>query len=342
MLVQLPRRKFIWMLFHFFYDFRADHGLPIYGVFDREVVANEKASADKSDLREKIKAYFDPPGERMAMSDNEEQHFAFYLRPDRLRWSTWGLGLLLGLTLLLTSHHWVMAIFSFLWMGIGIQSIVYRLRRIPVLNQIWPSWPSSMNSWMKGIPQSGFDTPTYNEKLLVRLGHSFISFFPKIGEGSDMVTWMPTGSAQESFLRAAVVDHFVGLSESPETSSRRVIFRWIFDWLFPVWGSLPILFSFAAYCAIFKSNSDKMALTCLAVSWFLGTMYILWRESQAISRWCCLSHQDILSLPASVRRLVREQNPFIIHKISSKFILTVQTIAQGTILFMFLTFADNL
>jgi len=367
-LVQLRRRKFIWSWTRFFYDFRHDHGLPIIGIFDREIPKKKPTNKTTLWFWSHLKELYMPIGEEMAMSDKGEYHYSLYLRPDRLRWSTWGLGFLLAITLSLTSHHYWIALSILLWMGFGIQMLVFGLRRVPVLNQVWPSWPGqtgNMNEWLKGIPQFGYDS-RYSPKGRLKRYSFFIFFclppFP-FKERSDMTTWMPSGSCQESFLRAAVVDHFVGLSESPENISRRLIFRWMFDWLFPIWGSFLALSLFAAYCAIthnfdqdisltlwtmdilltFKKDpNDCVALAALAISWFAGTTFILWRELHAISHWCCLAYEDVLALPAAVRRLIHEPNPQAINQISSRTFIKLQTIAHGIILVSFLALADIL
>ncbi len=364
-IVQLPRRNLTWRLFHFYYDFRQTWSSPISGLLDREITKDKgivnTTKTYKLFLKKSVYSWFQKflysmyfPNERMDISDNGEKHYAFYLRPDRLRWSTWGIGVLLGLILLCFGHHW-MAFFMLLWMGFGVQFLTFRIRRIPVLNEVWTAWPKSMDKWLIGIPQSGYDSRYRNDSKMQKTRRFFTHCLPAIREKKDLVFWMPTGSVQEAFIRAAVVDHFIGLKSS-ELITNKTVFRWVIDWLFPIWGSLLSLFAFAIYCIVIYNKyslfpncptlisqvtTNKIILTCLSIIWYIYTILFLWRQSQTIYRWCRLDLCDILALPAAVRRLISPSSTEI-NRVWDKFRIGMQTTIQSIFFIFFLTLAQIL
>lgn len=277
----------------------------------------------------------------------------FYIRPDSIRMYLWIQGIIFIITDSVAQNeiNIISAILLFLSSIIIPQLVVgYRLRRMPVLERMWTTWPGktgAMDKWLTGLPLFGIGGCYTERNKFINYLNELTSCLPVdicrvVFEKREMSSWLLSGSIQESFLRAGIVDHFVGLSNNPDKVSSTMKFRWAIDWLYSIWGGLFSIVLLIFLSRIYNKIATKESLTLLALAWFIMSTITLLMQSKNIIHWCCLSFNDIKTLPASVRTLIIEQHPEAVITIADKFYITIQTAAQGFILSCLISIVKNL
>ena len=285
------------------------------------------------------------------------------------------MGLSLG-GVLCWDEHYLGGALTLLWLGCCIQWLLFACFSVPVAtNQeiISKITTAPWNKWFNGIPQRGTQSiqsmreyrrrqnteeltlhdiyMPFGQEANVSTSNPFLDFFlqyllpPSIFTESydDTIYWSPRESSQESFLRYAVLDHFVG-APTP-LNPRRTIFRWTLYWLFPVWGGLLVVVSFAAVALLIPDiNHAKSTLALITVIWFVNTLYILWKETGILPVWCHMKNDDLKLLPFFVYKYIDDSHTFpsIVNFISKEYGVRIYGIISGVILVAFLTISQIL
>jgi len=206
----------------------------------------------------------------------------------------------------LLGKTFIVGIIAFLWMVFVIPIFTFRCCGIPVMNHIWYKWPPSLEGWLEGIIQYGYNSPKPN------IGY-FEACRPPIAEPDDSIYWCPSsGSEQESFLRAAIIEMFpdstgkVDSSFFHETAFR----RWIFYWCSPVWGSLVFLSILLAFTAAFplKPVDDPDHLILPIIVWLIYSIFFILREADYFNHWRMLDGNDYRFLPPTIKPIIGKES----------------------------------
>lgn len=235
---------------------------------------------------------------RKIHQNGQVEQSALYLWPDRLRWHFFFLALILSSSVasqlsLCWPEAGLSIIFTILFLCCVVPWLTYSAIRIPVLDELWPTWPPFLSEWMQGIVQIGRrHSHSGNRKVQIRnilrdISGVIKAYLPPFVTQWDAVYWAPIGSCQETMLRAAIADMYQETGSAYESSvwHERAFARWLFYWCAPIWGGYVTLWLFLAAKVLFAWSVGKTQLMLAAWLWMLyGVMFVL-RESTELVRW---------------------------------------------------------
>lgn len=231
-----------------------------------------------------------------------------YLWPDRIRWHFFYMALVVfgtGAIILWNApsasfEAWglpeqylfqvVLLSFPFPLLVWLIPALVYSVFRIPVLDDLWESWPRFLKPWFQGIPQ----VDCVSAKASWR--HRVCAYSPPFYTQWDAIYWSPQGSPQKTLLRAALADLYQDTGwTGPAIWHERAFMRWLAFWLAPIWGgyiALLLLLILTILLGISCAPSIQAILYTVTWLWMMyGVIYVR-NESAELVRWGTLKDKD--------------------------------------------------
>ncbi|NOZ83815.1 MAG: hypothetical protein GXP60_03260 [Epsilonproteobacteria bacterium] len=244
---------------------------------------------DKLSFFQRIYRKVGPNSPEPAFPYHNTDNAFLYLWPDRLRWNFLTVAIAISLPLLFYyQSQWWMSFITFLLLLVVFPCIIFMFFRIPVLGQLWKTWPANAKKSLASVAK--IDLICHQQTIF---GKITSRYFPMPGSGNhDAVFWSPANNTrQQAMLHMAICDMF---KRHPKESAlpdwqTKAFVRWIFYWAAPVWTgyfTLLILLLLTLFC--FDNLHNKQMLDSLYFSgllWNIFSIVFLWLESKRMYDW---------------------------------------------------------
>ncbi len=237
-----------------------------------------------------------PISEPPIVSSQEEKspRYSLFLWPDAMRHAFFwpGVGFF---AYFLYKAGYPTAVISLIWMVWIVPLLLFAVVRVPVHRYTWENWPSHLNSWFGGI--SG--RVTYRKPWFLRIWWGLIDCIPNpFFDRRAAMCWRPSGSPQESFLRAALTEFFCS-DGHPDNWCDRGFCRWIVYWCAPVWAgySLLLLLMPLSGKPLWGSSLQAIDLVIPAFLWAGFSAGYFWHHTCVFPRLASFRREDLLRLP---------------------------------------------
>ncbi len=151
-------------------------------------------------------------------------------------------------------------------------NILFFWFRVPVLVGAWRWWPSYLTSWFQGIPLNK------NDKVLNFYRKAFVYLLHPFSNPVCPTKWRPSGSYEESYLRAATTDFFRDVPDSRFPAWRgRGFRRFAFYYCFPLWTS-AVSILYLGWNEIICGPEAKL----LGATWWVFSFIFMYRSLRTI------------------------------------------------------------
>jgi len=209
--------------------------------------------------------------------------------------------------------HALLVTFPFLLLSWLLPALVYSVFRIPVLDELWESWPPFSTPWLKpwfqGIPQIGYGSARSNCR------HRVCAYIPPISTHWDAVYWSPRGNPQKTLLKAAIAYFYRDTTEegrAPTIWHEQAFGRWLVFWLTPIWGgyiALLLLLPLASFSGVLCQPAVKVGLYAAIWVWMVYGVFYVRNESAELLRWGTRRPNDYRYMPPVLGAQLKTLSP---------------------------------
>jgi hypothetical protein len=267
-------------------------------------------------------------------SKNHSEEYSFFLWPDSLRWNYWFFAL--AFMIVAGMATWIAKIPSFFYVitiplfTIIAPIVTFSFFRSPVLSELWKGWPTKqMDGWLEGVVAYGkygqFDVwktrqhsnISYGKETLKRLWMEYaVRCLPPLETPTASSWFMPSGSPQESMIRAALITSFQ--RERHRSAFQGAVFKALFYWLVPVWTGLIYLVLFWLYLAIpimagrYHGTAPFITYFLLIILWLVMSIIYITCIVKCREKWIDFTAKDLLYLPPSLRLLYSNHGNYLV------------------------------